>query len=205
MTEEKLITRIESLIDRMYELGYEGGYDACKQGQDSSDKYAEALANAKETWISEFTNESSYESGYTKGMNDAWRYAESICNNYTKRSLIDLGFNNVPGGADVYDEFEYSAKVISSYSAEEAITKIKEYEDSRIREGDEIVSILGSRVIITSIGSQTGDWSCIDKYGCACVLTSEQIKAYSWHKTGRHFSQVTDLLDKIKEIDSDDN
>ena len=83
-------------------------------------------------------------------MNDAWKCAKSICSKYTKRELTDLGLNLL-GDTDDLDEFRYSAEVIKSYSAEEAITKIKEYEDSRIKEGDEIVSILGSRLIIRSI------------------------------------------------------
>ena len=70
-----------------------------------------------------------------------------------------------------------------------------------IRIGDEVISDLGSKLIITSYGSNKGDWCCIDKNGCVSIITIEKIERYNWRKTGNHFPQIEKMLKLLQEED----
>lgn len=70
---------------------------------------------------------------------------------------------------------------------------------SNVFVGDEIISKDGNIVVITAIVGQDGDWCCIDGNGCVSVLTHDIIKGFQWHKTGRHFPELVEVLKHIKE------
>lgn len=124
------------------------------------------------------------EHDYAKGLEDAWECA---------RSVVDC---KVP-----YDFWELSSgqsmlAVFKHYSAKGAIEKIREYEEKQkeaaeIKVGDEIRHNNRTSVILS-----------FSNDGWATALSNSGVSSVNlkfWEKTGRHFSQVAEMLSRMQE------
>lgn len=124
---------------------------------------------------------------YEDGLNDAWEAA---------RTVVDC---KVP-----YDFWELSSgqsmlAVFNHYSAKKAIEKIREYEEEQkkateIKIGDEV----------TDYGEWKGVVTWISPDGEYLVVTLQDGSALRWKKedfkkTGRHFSQIEEVLKRLQE------
>ena len=125
---------------------------------------------------------------YQKGLDEAWCVASSIsCMDVSKQ----LEIFNESGDANIF----------GCYTAQGALDKLKEYEEQHpdeIEVGDEVYLLdeLYPRVVtcITTINGEnptaiqlttSGKW-------CADDVTT-------LHKTGRHFDQIEEVLNSLKE------
>ena len=127
---------------------------------------------------------------YEKGLKDAWECAKKI-------AIIP---RNGGLSCDEMDDIFHTKSVttiMNNYSASEAIEKIKAYEEkqNQIHVGDELVSDYDNneRYVVTRIVSQ--DYiNMMDMNGAIYSSNPERYK-----KTGRHFSQIEELLDQMQE------
>lgn len=166
---EEIEKRIHEFAEQMYNAGY-----------------ADRCLLTDEECIKDQQNQ------YMKGLNDAWECAKKIA-----VSSNDGGFD-LDELNDIFHTRSVTA-TMSNYSASEAIEKIKTYEEARkqIRVGDELIYIsddgCGRRYIVTHI-INLHFVDVIDECGGTTYINIEMCK-----KTGRHFSQVEELLKQMQE------
>lgn len=169
----KLIDIISKLINNhiteAFENGYEQGYNDAKSelGQNAIDLAHEESDRA-----------------YRQGLDDAWVVIKKITKDETVGGYSFEMIRDIFSSACVYD-------IVRNYTAEEAIAKIKEYEDKQkqdtIRIGDEIETKFGTRgVVITDTPDEEGTIS-------VWFRTDAHVQSYpvkDLMKTGRHFDQI---------------
>lgn len=127
---------------------------------------------------------------YNNGLHDAWECVKKI----DDMSLEDLR------PILSTDDIGWIAK---TFSAAEVISRIKEYEEKQkqFAVGDEVYSdAFDDKGIITYITA--------DKVSCVCIIcsgsTMMKVGTISLHKTGRHFPQIAEVLDQMKEDEQDE-
>lgn len=119
---------------------------------------------------------------YEDGLNDAWECAKKV--------LCDSGCNLVEL-EDIFGNHTIDG-IFNTYTASEAIDAIEKYESERIKVGDEVKyrSVVG--VVLehddnsTSVMKTNGNVS--------TIYNKRDLK-----KTGRHFPQIEELLQKMQE------
>lgn len=115
-------------------------------------------------------------SPYHKGLEEAWECAKKIYNMSAEKIIAIFG----------------SCSNWVDFTAEEAIKKIKEYENNEIRVGDEVYLLDENRKsVVTCVAdnyavmiTQKGKWSV------------ENVKKI--HKTGKHFDEIEKVLNLLK-------
>ena len=159
----------DELEKQAYQRGYEGAYDT-------------AYADAEEI----------YDSGkrvmYQKGLKDAWEAARKIC-----LEECDGGMQ-ISVIKDIFN-VSYYRDALRDYSASECIEKIRAYEleKEEIQLWDEVINGRNFKGTVTDIKDdgmltifcQDGTW----------------INSHTrfWKKTGRHFPEIAEVLQKMKE------
>ena len=175
---QEIKNKMNELIHSAYVLGYEDGLKDGKESVQIDDSTA-----------------------YECGLNDAWECARKIM------------LSDEDGGialSDIQKIFSmtpYSA--MKSFSASESIAKIKEYEekqksaeDTEIKVGDEVIYCGGGAhdgsvgVVIGAMDSwREVRWREVRFKSCwNCVGVWKD----SLTKTGRHFSQIEEVLEQMK-------
>ena len=126
-----------------------------------------------------------YKLGYESGLNNAWDAARKI------ESLSAREFDKAFTGYD--DCF----KVFENYTPQEAIEKIKQYEqEQQIQVGDEVVFYNGEKCVVTVVeDGQTAE--VMDKDGFSMMM--DDGLRNSMKKTGRHFPEIAEVLKKMHE------
>lgn len=167
---EGLIGNVRESIRNAYDKGYKQGF---KEG----------------SYNKEFFCNLNYEHGTNKGLDDAWECARKIA---LRKDEARNAFHDIA-----------PVKVFEEYSASEAIAKIKEYEEKQktedIKVGDEVYIIMENYPsIVTCIFSESGldnpKAVHITGNGKYAVTPCSQL-----HKTGRHFDQIAEVLEQLKE------
>lgn len=161
---------LEHVWSGAYEKGYEDGFVA---GHLKAEK----------------SGQSFYEDGYKRGLSDAWEACRKIC-----CYEIDGGYP-VAHMLDLFDRDDLP-KILSDHTATEAITKIKEYEDGKqeYRVGDEFENGAGQKFVVLKMDGKEID-RYIDGDGKTYVMTA---KYRVMRKTGRHFPEITAVLEKMR-------
>jgi len=143
--------------------------------------------------------EEAEEKAYNRGLNDAWECA---------RKLVHprLGGYTEEQKQRIFGEYVSSDSILQNFSASEAITKIKEYEDkqkqdAKIKVGDEVYSdAFDDKGIVTHITA--------DKVACVCIIcngsTMMKVGTIGLHKTGRHFPQIAEVLAELRGTENDE-
>jgi preprotein translocase subunit YajC len=125
---------------------------------------------------------------YEDGLNEAWELVRDIITlpNSGNKSLIWVRHNVFRTDA-LFD-------LIMNYSASEIIEKIKKYEEIEV--GDEVVDKNGWGIkgVITNVNENY--ISIVQDNGSVNRLKKDEL-----NKTGRHFSQIEEVLQQIKEED----
>ena len=130
---------------------------------------------------------------YEDGLNEAWECAKKIEAPTAEGGLsgreLALIFKD---GATLYKAFK-------NYSAREAVTRIKEYEEEQkkaaeIKIGDEVTDNDGWNGVVT----------CISPDGEYLVVTLQDGSTLRWEKehfkkTGRHFPEIAEVLKQMQE------
>lgn len=128
---------------------------------------------------------------YEQGLNDAWECARKIvCSD----GLMSLELKQI---------FQHSfgvSKILMDNSPEEAIAKIKQFEAEKeqkldaIKVGDEVYGLdPNHKSVVTSILEDCNKAVLISASG---KWATEYLK--NLHKTGRHYSELEIMLDKLK-------
>lgn len=127
------------------------------------------------------------ECDYAKGLADAWECARSVINNE-----VPFEFWNLASG-------QSNLEVFRRYSVKEAIEKIREYEEEQkkaaeIKIGDEVTDNDGWNGVVTYISPDGAYLIILQKDGTALHWKKNIFK-----KTGRHFSQIKEVLKQMQE------
>jgi len=171
---------MEFFIEDVFEVGYKQGYE---------DGQKEKLANAMI-----HDHEVAENKAYNRGLNDAWDAARKIAQTYAHFTCYDL--NKIFGDRDSVGR----KMIFEEYTPQDAIRKIKEYEDKQkqspeIKVGDEVKTISDVRgVVITNKPDAKGDISVLFK-------TSSHVQLYPKDKltrTGRTFPQIAEVLKEMR-------
>lgn len=181
-----------SVLDRIRAIVFDGIDNAYDEGYDKG--YKDGIANGN---INDGTFAEKVKEAYNNGMNDAWECARKICLK-TIDWLSGAGFQVSFPDYDM-DEYEFSAHVITKYDAQEAIDKIKEWEEKQEQVDDEIK--VGDEVNAPGFHAPVVVIALCD-YDSVKVLSS--LGDTGVHpkcnivKTGRHFNQISEVLEQLK-------
>ena len=132
---------------------------------------------------------------YEDGLNDVWELAKRIVCLPSDGGEPGEWLENVFGNS-------VPAIVMKNYSASEAITKIKEYEEKQkkaeIHVGDEIYSELtDSKAVVQRIDAWNR-YQCFTDEGAQFVIDRQTFNDY-WVKTGKNYPQIAEVLKQMKE------
>jgi len=119
-----------------------------------------------------------YDEAYKNGLNDAWEVAKRIIKSDGAERQRVFG-----------DKWPY--KDICDLSASEVIAKLKAYEE-KIEVGDEVTFINGEKGVV--IGVYNDELRILTEHKQLELRHESQVT-----KTGRHFSEVAQVLQKLKE------
>lgn len=136
--------------------------------------------------------DSNNDNSYQRGLNDAWRIIQKV-------------FRYVEDGGMPLKELEKAFDTgdlgkIVNLSVEEAMSKLRTYEakkkaEEEIRVGDEVIqSFTHSEGVVVELPLEGDIVTVLEKTGHAFGTPKSNLK-----KTGRHFPQVAELLDAMKE------
>ena len=136
---------------------------------------------------------------YNRGLNDAWEVIKKITKDDSVGGYSIEMMQELFGQTCVYD-------ITHNYTPEEAIAKIREYEDkqkqdAKIKVGDEVYSdAFDDKGIVTHITA--------DKVACVCIIcngsTMMKVGVNGLHKTGRHFPQIAEVLEELRGAENDE-
>jgi hypothetical protein len=131
---------------------------------------------------------------YQRGLNNAWKCVKKI------ESLSTHEFNKVFTGYDDY------FKVFENYTPQEAIEKIRQYEqkqEEEIKVGNEVKGGNEKYIVLQKYVNN------IDKQLMIVLFNRRDGQIGTWHmynangaifeKTGRHFPEIVEMLKKMQE------
>ena len=174
---------IEDRVRHIYNRGYEDGYeDGHRTGK------IDGVMNVK-------VDELSYERGFIDGLNDAWDALKWCANTPTKCVEDAIGYWE-------------TAIIVTRYTPQEVIQKIKEYEekqkqDDEIKVGDEVICYgTNNRKVVLGIKSSP---TIAHYYHYYCYSEESGMSTEDSNcmptKTGRHFDQIAEVLKKMQEVE----
>lgn len=124
---------------------------------------------------------------YEDGLSDAWEAARKIVEmgEYDRKYVV---FDRLGDG-----EFPFK-----KYSASEAITRIKEYEN-HIEVGDEVYTIYDDapRVVVSIFNEDATGEKRVVSVSISGIISN--LYAEELRKTGRHFPQIQEVLKQMQE------
>jgi hypothetical protein len=126
---------------------------------------------------------------YEDGLNEAWELARKIGgidNGYTSGELSDI-FGTC-SAEYIFDNLTISKTMDAIENSE------------RIKVGDEVVNKYGWKRVVTNTHIN-GEVTLMDSNGDFYAYCRAEVNALDLKKTGRHFSQIEEVLQQIKEED----
>lgn len=163
----------DKLEKQAYQRGYEEAYDT-------------AYADAEEIY------ESGKRAMYQKGLKDAWECARKIA--------------DMPYGEEEKAFGSGGWTFIINHTASEAIEKIRQYEqekEEQIQVGDEVIRhyknefMEGDDAPSIFLSEEDGHFRCLAFNGRSIMIAEYPKNQY--RKTGRHFPEIAEVLQKMKE------
>lgn len=175
MGELKGIDGLKDQVQQCIQFAYDKGV---KAGQ------KEAIEEIKQKWIEQ-------------GRDEAWEW----CGKYIP-SKEDGGEVPVADLQEIFDVTHFK-EIFDRYTYQEAVEKIKVYEEKKKAKNDEIK--VGDEVKHSADGTKAVVLDFIDNSKCVMVFNENSI-VEDWeirkiHKTGRSFSQIAEVLEKMKNDD----
>lgn len=173
-----------------YAYGYIDGYTEAeskyREIRDELEKQAHQRGYEEAYDTAYADAEEIYESGkramYQKGLKDAWEAARTLW--------------NTPNRKEIFGHTTFNT-VLTTLTAQETIEKIQAYEQEKEKEiqvGDEIEAVSGKAVVV-----YVDD---VDEHKVRYVY-SNGVYAFDYidkvTKTGRHFPEIAEVLQKMKE------
>ena len=181
-----------------YQRGYETAKHECEDCQKIRyDAEQELVKKAYDTAYADA--EGIYESGkramYQKGLKDAWECARKIGSN-SMCSLKEIGFDFSQCAVSDYNPSWF---VVKNYSASEAIEKIRQYEQEQkqLHVGDEVNAPFGKAIVVNIDSVAEKIWLVYaDGHGGFEYFKDAPTK------TGRHFPELAEVLQKMRETNN---
>lgn len=133
-------------------------------------------------WFNEENKEQNMKT-YEDGLNEAWKTARKIA------CAINTGGDSWTTVEKIFDSLSIS-NILCTNTASEAIAKIKEYEENKV--GDE-VEYNNEKGIILEFDDDSA--TIMKPSGRTVIVYNKGIIK----KTGRHFSQIEEVLKQMKE------
>ena len=164
-----------------------------------TEAYEKGVQDTKQHW-GDAPRTCVYKFGYENGLNDAWEAARKIGSN-SMCSLKEMGFDF---SQCVIPDYNPSWFVVKNYSASECIEKIRQYEQNQEKElgiqgyfkkGEEVIDADGTKAVVLDV-SEDNYCQVYTENGC---IYNWHIHTYKFHKTGRHFPEIAEVLQKMKE------
>lgn len=164
------VSKLRTAFDKGYKQGYETGVAT----QGFTDGYTKEEVERRE------------KEAYQKGLVESWSLASAISCMDAKKQF------------EIFNE-SGDANVFGCHTAQGALDKLKEYEQkqSEIKVGDEVIyDGTGYRGIVTKIfKSDKMYYRCVRYDGDLSTENSDNPPT----KTGRHFDQIEEVLEALKE------
>jgi hypothetical protein len=128
------------------------------------------------------------DTAYQRGLEDAWEAARKI--------VVDTDNGGIALGTlgEIFGTQAYSC-IMRDNTAQEAIAKLKAYEDKQkdsIEVGDEVIDRDGDITIVTNIHERLFDGLCNDGSTMGDLFLEDV------RKTGRHFDHIDKLLEAMR-------
>ena len=141
-----------------------------------------------------------YDAFYEQGLADAWDAARKICLNECDGGMTPTEVNKIFGVGFYRD-------ALLEYSASEAIEKIRQYEqekEEQIQVGDEVKGKYGTTAgmlgIVTRLDDALQNYNVVWSDGSTICFTGYRERG-DVVKTGRHFPEIAEVLQKMKEAE----
>ena len=172
----------------------------CCEVEDHAEVTADAYQRGYENGFiaghlkAEKSGQSFYEDGYQRGLNDAWEAARKI--------------GNMPYGEEEKVFGSGGWAFIEKHTASEAIEKIRQYEqgkEEQIQVGDEIKSGNERYVVLQKYLNNIDEYMAVlfnRRDGEISVFHLYNGNGAIFEKTGRHFPEIAEVLQKMKESDN---
>ena len=160
-----------------------------------NEAYEKGVQDTKQHWV-DAPRSCAYRLGYENGLNDAWEAARKIaCDRAHGGFHIDTK-RHIFGAADY-------AYILANYNAFEATEKIRQYEQEKeelgiqgyFKRGDEVIDADGTKAVILRV-SEDNYCQVYTKNGC---IYNWHIYTYKFHKTGRNFPEIVEVLRKMRD------
>jgi len=145
-----------------------------------------------------------FKTGYDKAfstLNENWQLVTSEAAEKGRNESWELAYRLVFNQGNIRDVFDTESlgRIFETYSASEAIERIKAHEekkqeeDEELKVGDEVVTVAGDKGVVTGIINN-------DVYLFISGWETSQVKhKLCCKKTGRHFPEIVEVLKSLKE------
>ena len=135
---------------------------------------------------------------YDEGLNDAWELARKLI--YGSGDYE--GAYSIKGMNSIFGKRGYLS-IMKSFTAKEALTKIKEYEEKQkkaeiIHVGDEIYSELTDTKAVVQHIDAWNRYECFTDRGSQFIIDKHTFNDY-WVKTGKNYPQIEEILKQMNE------
>lgn len=151
-------------------LAYERGV---KDGEERRE--AKAIKNMVEY------SQSRFQDGYERGLQEAWEAARRIESTPYEQT------------GEMFGKHLSACGIFNQFGVHEVLEKVKAWDEQEIiTVGDEVEDIAGTRSVVMAIGNNRASLLNLH-YSHVQLMPLDGL-----HKTGRHFDEATDLLEKLK-------
>jgi len=134
-------------------------------------------------------NEDAKNKTYEDGLNEAWELARRIvCLPPDGGATVEWLENTFGTGR--------TDLVLRNFSASEAIDATENYE--KLKVGDEVIDKYGWKRVVTKTHN-SGEFTIMDCNGVFYECCKKAWEMSGFKKTGRHFSQIEEVLKQLKE------
>lgn len=175
--------------DSAYAHGYTEAESKYREIRDELEKQAYQRGHEEAYDTAYADAEEIYESGkrvmYQKGLKDAWEAARTLW--------------NTPNRKEIFGHTTFNT-VLTTLTAQETIEKIRQYEqekEEQIQVGDEVNAPFGKAIVVNIDSVAEKIWLVYaDGHGGFEYFKDAPTK------TGRHFPEIAEVLQKMKETDN---
>ena len=150
----------------------------------------DAFKNGYDAACKDIDIKSKINAAYRKGMEDAWDAARTLW--------------NTPNRKEIFGHTTFNT-VLTTLTAQETIEKIRQYEQEKeeelgiqryFKKGEEVIDADGTKAVVLDV-SEDNYCQVYTENGC---IYNWHIHTYKFHKTGRHFTEIAEVIEKMREV-----
>ena len=177
---EEFLKGLTRGINNTTRLAYERGV---KDGEEHRE--AKAIKNMAEYSQSRFQD--GFQEGYEQGINEVWEAVGRIV------KAPDKGGLTAVQNQEIFGQYRPLVGIYYDFGVHEVLEKLKAWDEQEIiTVGDEVEDIAGTRSVVVTLDG--GKASLLNlNYKHVQFMPLNKL-----HKTGRHFGEVTDFIEKLK-------